>query len=294
MEVVEWAKLSALSAHATGPDTLFDEIAALGVDYGFERSVKFFQGGINPNRGLLTLHSKAFGTRRLDRLLRILGKLHAPKYVIAEIAEGLEAADLVHFGCEYEKDGWRFKVYLEFASKFREACAVNPPPSDEVLAYLAYKWKPAANDLPIITRYFGHSELDAKAIRSRIIQAFTTRTGRRIAHLIEEIVETALGQTPAEGLMYMSVREDGNQRVSFDLNFYRTGLRVFDTLEPLEEVAEHLAIPESQWLAFEKRNQDSRLGHLSGGVGRDGLEFLTVYFGVRGILPGDRPADFGE
>lgn len=85
-------------------------------------------------------------------------------------------------------------------------------------------------------------------------------------------------QFPAESdLVYMEVFDANSLRKSFDINCYKKGLHIKDLLPAAMQLA-------SQWSTsseFEKHIQpfmDYPLGHVSGGINRQNIPFLTLYF----------------
>jgi hypothetical protein len=80
--------------------------------------------------------------------------------------------------------------------------------------------------------------------------------------------------------LLMEVDEPGNPRRSCDLNVYDAELRMRDISDLLETALTDFAVPKPQARLVFDRAADRALGHLSAGVGRDGQEFVTIYFGV--------------
>ena len=61
---------------------------------------------------------------------------------------------------------------------------------------------------------------------------------------------------------------------------YDAGLRVGEIVDLLDTVTTDFAVPPARARAVFGHAADRMLGHLSAGVGRDGQEFVTFYFGV--------------
>jgi hypothetical protein len=87
-------------------------------------------------------------------------------------------------------------------------------------------------------------------------------------------------RTDPRHLFLMEVADADNPRRSYDLNVYRAELRLGDIADLVGAVAEDFAIPPPQVRALLERSGTLALGHLSGGRGRDGGEFVTLYYGV--------------
>jgi hypothetical protein len=81
-------------------------------------------------------------------------------------------------------------------------------------------------------------------------------------------------------LLLMEVEEPGNPRRSCDLNLYDAGLRMKEIADLVDATLRDFAVPLGRAQALLGRIGDRALGHISAGLGRDGKEFVTFYFGV--------------
>ena len=88
------------------------------------------------------------------------------------------------------------------------------------------------------------------------------------------------GSVRFDDLMLLEVREEGTVRHSFDLNLYPAELTVRSIAPVIEQLREDLGLPAGQLAAVFDTAHDLALGHISGGSGRDGAPFVTIYFGV--------------
>ena len=99
---------------------------------------------------------------------------------------------------------------------------------------------------------------------------------------MNNILQMASERVAAEKLLYMEVTEEGNPRTSFDLNVYKAGIPVRVCAPILMEACRHYRLPEGEFRALLEKIGRKPLGHLSGGIGRDGKDFLTIYYGMEG------------
>jgi hypothetical protein len=83
--------------------------------------------------------------------------------------------------------------------------------------------------------------------------------------------------------VYVEAAEEGNPRRSFDLNFYKAGLRVGDLRAPLSRLCDRYSIEDARLASLLEQSGTRPFGHLSGGVGREAEDFLTVYYEIEGI-----------
>jgi hypothetical protein len=82
--------------------------------------------------------------------------------------------------------------------------------------------------------------------------------------------------------LYVEVEEEGNPRVSFDLNLYWANLLLGELYPYLLMMCRHFGIPEEDFHRHYEPVKTQIFGHLSGGTDRHGRDFLTVYYGVKG------------
>ena len=94
------------------------------------------------------------------------------------------------------------------------------------------------------------------------------------------MLELAASRVAAEKLQYLEVHEPGNGRRSFDLNLYNAKLVVKDVQPQLQAMRERYGVRPGQFQALYDQIKGKVLGHLAGGVHRDGRDFFNVYYGV--------------
>jgi hypothetical protein len=78
----------------------------------------------------------------------------------------------------------------------------------------------------------------------------------------------------------MEVAEPDNPRRSYDINVYPAELHLRDIADLVTAVAMEFAIPGPAVQALLERTGALGVGHLAGGSGRNGAEFVTIYYGV--------------
>ena len=89
-------------------------------------------------------------------------------------------------------------------------------------------------------------------------------------------------RVPDEQIMYLDVSEDGTERRSFDVNFYRAGFAVNSMAPSFDRLAAHFRLSAQAMEEAFAGALHSQLGHVAGGVDRRGRDFMTIYFGVEG------------
>ncbi len=254
-------------------------VEGLGAPYGLERSVKILHGVLADDRCLISVHRDALGKNPADRLLEIGRELQIPPMFARALPGSLQRADIVHFGYEAGEGGQDvYKIYCEYASDVRRAMVarVRTP----ILVHLAYKWTALRPDGGAVTRYSWVPCKDRVELQRRLddlIPEGETPAARRFVLALLSRIDAFAN---SGDLLLMEVEEPGNPRRSCDLNVYDAGLRVSAIADLLAALVRDFNIPGTKAQAVFGRAADSALGHLSAGLGRDGREFVTIYFGV--------------
>jgi tryptophan 7-halogenase len=253
-------------------------VETLGAPYGLERSVKITPGALLADRYLISIHRSALGKAPRDRLAAMGRELGMPPVFEDAILSSFEGADIVHFGYEGVPAGEVCKIYLEYASRARQAMATMS--RDPVLVHLAYKWARQRPDSRAVTRYIWapcrtRIEIESK-LRGLMPAGEAPGALRCALGLLSHVAPFAdSGQ-----LFLMEVEEPGNPRRSCDLNVYDADLRMSQIADLLDAAMADFAVPRPRADAVFDRSADLALGHLSAGVGRGGEEFVTVYYGI--------------
>jgi len=253
-------------------------VAALKAPYGLERSVKITQGTLADDRCLISVGRSAFGEDAGGRLLQMARALDLPPRFAQELPAALDRADVVHFGYETLAGRDIYKIYCEYAASARRA--MGSPTRVPTLVHLAYKWMPGEPDSGAMTRYtwvpYGNRiELEQK-LADMVPAEAAPRAHRCVFALVTRV--SALAES-GEALL-MEVAEPGNPRRSCDLNVYDAELKMSDVADVIDAALADFAVPQVRRRAAFDPARERMLGHVSAGRGRDGAEFVTIYFGV--------------
>jgi hypothetical protein len=249
-----------------------------GAPFGLERSIKLTPGRLDRERCLLSVGRSAFGEPPQSKLLDAARALGLPEPFVEELAASAAEADVIHFG--YEADGGRgiYKIYCEYASKVRRAMAEGQ--GLPTLVHLAFKWVPDKADSHAVTRYSWVPCRTIGDLEDRLRLLLPLERAPNAHRCVFELLSRASAVADPREFLLMEVEERGNPRRSCDLNVYDAAMRVGQAIDLVEAAAAGLAVPKSEVQSAFAPVTDKMLGHLSGGVGRNGEEFVTVYFGV--------------
>jgi len=195
-------------------------------------------------------------------------------------AANFAMAKSIHFGFEADDDSIICKLYLERAVSGEEAQRARVR-GEPVLLHLAFKWD-LVKDAAVTTRYLWRPGLSAAEIEARL--AYVYRDGARASCVLAlAALDLTRGRAAAEQLQYLEVEEAENGRRSFDLNLYDAKLQVKDMQQLLHRMREHFGVRPGQMQALYDQIKTKALGHLAGGVHRNGEDFFNVYYGVLGL-----------
>lgn len=251
-------------------------VADLDVPHQYERSFRIGANGIQANRFLLTFNARDVTGDVAGRVLGICDTMAIPPQARRAAQDAFEMANCIHMGFEGDASGLVCKLYLERAvtpeeSRTARAAGVS------TLLHLAFKWNMRTSDW-VTSRYRWFPGLDAAAIRDRLAAIYDNAT--ESCALATEVLATAAARVAAERMQYLEVDEDGTARRSYDLNLYNAKMQVRDIQSTLFRMRDRYGIRPSQFQALYDQVQAQALGHLAGGLHRQGEEFFNVYYGV--------------
>jgi tryptophan halogenase len=258
-------------------------VGAWGVPHQYERSLRLTEGGLQANRFLLTVNASDIPggvSGAAAQALAVCDHFEMPAGLREAAVENFPMARCVHFGFEGSQESIVCKLYLEREVSGQEADrarAANQP----VLLHLAFKWD-LLRDAAVTTRYLWYPFLSAGEIEDRLAHVY--RDGLAGSQAIARaLLRLAIERAPAERLQYLEVEEAENARRSFDLNVYNSKLQVKDIHNLLQQMREAFAIRPGQFQALYDQIKGMALGHLAGGVHRNGKDFFNLYYGAVGL-----------
>jgi hypothetical protein len=261
---------------------LLDLVGKLEVVYGLERSFKVLDKTLLGNRFLVTMTKDSIGKQSNQRLLDICSQIGMPGDLQGIYRENLSFAKYIHFGFEENEKSAIYKAYLEFPPRWEVELLNKPAGADSYTLYLGFKWDASENRKRALTRYTCYPRIPLEKILDRLSNLYEGSRQRDSLEITKEILETALSRIGYDKVLYLEVSEDNNPRRSFDINIYRAKLRL-EQFHPLfMRICRHFSISPERFHALYDPVRSKRLGHLSGGIDREGKDFLTVYYGVEG------------
>lgn len=258
---------------------LFDLVTTLDAEIAHEHSFKVSRGRLSENRFLLAV-SRADRENALDeKVKQVCVELGMPDSFLETFARGLPDANHVYFG--FEEDGARslYKAYLELRDRAEERIREGAPP-ETLLLHLGFKWDVSDRNRKAVARYEWHHSLDFREILQRLPAMLPRRPGHDTLSVAEAIIGLASDRVEPRDVQYVEVREEGNSRKSFDINLYKSGVRLEELKPFLLSLADCYDLDRQEFAIFCDQVAWKRFGHLAGGTDREGRDFITVYYGV--------------
>jgi tryptophan halogenase len=270
-------------ANVASAHRLLHLVRELGVPFGFERSVKLSRHSLQGNRFLATVSKGSLGAG--EALTAVCRAIEMPESLLETFRAHLSAATFAHFGFEEAESSCLYKVYLEFWSSWEDELARRSATAEPFLLHLGLKWDRRDAKRAAVTRYTCHPWLSADEIRRRLDDIYADAGMAVPRQAVCAAVGMAALRTKPGHILYLDVREDENPRHSFDLNLYKAGLRVQDLDPWIPQLGAHYTPPAEQFRQIFNLARPRTLGHIAGGVDRQGRDFLTIYYGMQAYGP---------
>jgi tryptophan halogenase len=253
-------------------------VTELGVPFQHERSFRITQGALQANRFLLSVDRRGIAGDARARVLDIARRLQMPEAAHAQAQARFDMASCIHFGFEGDDGRVVVKLYLERPVPPEEARRARER-GEAALLHLAFKWEPASG-AHVLSEYLWYPAHSAAEIAERLERHVYRAADPASLRIAREVLELAAARAPAAELQYLEVQEPGNGRRSFDLNLYNARLAVKDVQAQLQRMRERFDVRPGQFQALYDQIKGKVLGHLAGGVHRDGRDFFNLYYGV--------------
>ncbi|MFH1983998.1 MAG: DUF3467 domain-containing protein [Pseudomonadota bacterium] len=263
-------------------DRLFSLVQTIDAPVGFERSFKLFDRTLLAHRFLMGFKKTAATAGVTAKVMDICRRTDMPAAYRDLFQKHLPASNIVLFGFEENEAGSVYKAYLEFGGQFESVLRENPADPAPFLLHLGFKWDTADNRRRALARYVCFPAYGIDDMRDRLSAVFYDERHKTPFTVTCALLRLARERMMPERPLYLEVSEDGSPRRSFDINLYRANLRM-ETLYPLlADLCRHYRIPMAAFHDVYDPVRTRFFGHLSGGVDRQGRDFLTIYYGVKG------------
>jgi hypothetical protein len=257
----------------TPREQFIDRIEGLGVPFGREDSFKLGPRSLIADRVLVGIQAASLPA---EKFLEIGTSLGMPKQCLPLLEQHFADANAVFFGIEDRAGGSIYKIYLEFWEKVRSEVRRTGSRTPQLL-HLGVKWDPDRPGLYARASYTCHPLLSAGEVMRRIKDIYAQVGPESACDQALGIIRRGIKNNPAAAMIYLEVGESDNPRHSFDINLYKTGIKVADAADELRRAGAHFEITSEAMELALQRLWECPLGHISGGTDRHHREFLSVY-----------------
>lgn len=263
----------------------------LGVPFGFERSFKVMEKTFLPDRFLSGFERKWIAPeKQQESILGICRQINMPEDFMERFREDLSHANIALFGFEKNEKRRFYKLYLEYGERIKAAIDANPDHPHPVPIYTGFKWDVSDNTRKVVTSYTCYPALILKDMADLVAKLFYGNIGTTPHKIVEGILDLAANRAGPRDFLYFEASEPGNDRKSFSINVYRAGLRIAELYPLLLEMIRYYSVSSESFHRIYEAVKTMILGHVAGGVDREGRDFLTIYF-LDKESSGKRPSD---
>ena len=204
--------------------------------------------------------------------------MNMPRRLQADLHNHRHDANLLLLGFDSGQSSPTHKIYLEYWDHYCETRKQNPGLTKPQLLHKGYKWKCSDPQNFVVTDYHCLPGLNFDDISKRVETIYEKTDSAYTLLPIMQILKMAYADNLQREFIYLQVSESASIRDSFDINLYAADLSVGQIFEQILDVANHLDVPNDKMNRLMPLVENKQLGHISAGVGRDGQEYLTVYY----------------
>jgi hypothetical protein len=253
----------------------FRLLEELGIKCGYEKSFKLTPRHLLRNRYLLGIATSELEESRLSRIQQ---RMEMPERFVSECSNRLADANLVLLGFEEGVQDCVYKIYLEYWDKILAGIESSAPPYSPQTMFLGYKWSAFDNSRSAITDYVYYPRIKLDEILARLQALMESSADSGSFDATREIITQSAKRADPESFIYLEASEADNPRKSFDINLYRAGIELSNIYPLLARLCQNYAISADHLDELFARVGSRLLGHLSGGIDREGNSFFTVYY----------------
>ncbi len=256
---------------------IFQLIENFNLECGFEGSFKMVKNKLLRNRFLLGIPK---GETEEAIFCDICKHMDMSEKYLEYFQESIADANMVFLGFEENEKGCIYKVYLEFWDKLKNDIHNKANKTDPFLLHLGFKWDTLDNTKGTIARYTCYPLLSVKNILQRISYIYDGYQDKTALEIVQSIITYAANRIVKDSFIYLEVSEDNNPRYSFDINLYKANLQLEYIYNFFLQSCQYYSISHKVFSSLYKQIYEKKLGHLSGGINREGNDFLTIYYEV--------------
>jgi hypothetical protein len=260
-------------------DLCFRLLDSLNIKPAFERSFKIKEKELLKNRFLLGFEKDLIGPSPNEKILNICEQIGMPPDLMATFLKNLPEASIVGFGFGENETTCIVRAYLEFGIRYYRAMKDKPHNPDPYLSHLGFKWDVSDSTVSVLTKYTCHPGYTTEDMLERLSNDLYGHKNRSPYKIVKGILDLASSKVGNDKFLFLSVNEENNPRNSFDINIYRANLQMNGIYPFLLGMSRLYSIPEEQFDELYEPEKTKIIGHIAGGIDREGNDFITIYFG---------------
>jgi len=253
----------------------FAIVEKLKLKCGYEKSFKLMYGHLLRNRYLLAINVDSINR---DIMSFICSQMGMPNTFSSELYGNYDKANQVLLGFEEGHDDCIYKIYLEFWDEAKKQLRNTGTETGEMTLFLGFKWSAFDINKTAVTSYKYYPLLVRDEIIGRIEDSYDLSADMKPVTVIKGILDNHTSNINADSLRYLEASENDGKRKSFDLNLYQAGINIGRIYAYLKELGRHYAVPDEEIGDLVKYIDARVLGHISGGIDRQGRGFTTFYY----------------
>jgi hypothetical protein len=264
-------------------DFLIQLVKELNVMYDFERSFKMSQQKMLWHRFLMVIDKNDIRGNPHQRILSICERMGMPEDFFGMFKENLSQANPVDFGFEADEGSCIYKAYLDFLPQLRRGGDIKLNQTKPHIMFLGFKWDVLDPTKKALTKYTWYPSLSFEEILEKLSDIYHSDKGRKSNDLAEEFLGIISSRTTHDKVYYLDVSEEHGQRRSYDINAYSANLQLKELYPLMTKIWQYFSIPAEEFSDLYRQMETKIFGHFSGGMDREGNDFLTVYFGLEPV-----------
>ncbi|MBN1545856.1 MAG: DUF3467 domain-containing protein [Syntrophaceae bacterium] len=259
-------------------EVLLNMVRKLDVPFGFERSFKMAHETFLPERFLAGFELEEIGCGRKEDILDICRQIKMPDDFLSGFEENFNSANIALFGFEKERERRLYKVYLEFTEKLRQSFEAGPARLQPFLLFLGFKWDLEQESRKALTRYTCFPSYIFRDMWQKAANLFSREKGAEPTRILGGIMDLASHRAGPGDFLYLEADETASGRKSFDINLYKAGLLMSEIYPLLVDMTHHYQVSIEEFHRTYEAVKSHVLGHVAGGIDREGRDFMTLYY----------------
>ncbi len=264
---------------AESADRCLRFLDGLNVELAFEQSFKVKENVLLTKRFLFGFEKDRIGPNPNEGVLQLCEEIGMPPNLMAPFMAKLPEAGIVGFGFGENETTCIAKAYLEFDIRYYRAMNEKPDRPDPYLSHVGFKWDLSDPAKAVVTEYTCYPTYTVEDMLETLSGGVYRDGGESPYGMVKDILDQAESKAGEEKFLFLGVGEENTSRNSFDINIYGAGLKMKEISGELRDLFRFYAVAEEEFKPLLESIQDQTVGHIAGGVGRDGKSFVTIYYG---------------